>query len=61
VVGTYRRVRQATVFSESPATDHRPAPLVGQDGRTVLAELGYRAEQIDGLVEDGVLHEAARD
>lgn len=55
VVGRYRRVRQAPVFSASPATDQRPAPLVGQDGREVLGELGYDAADIGALIEAGVL------
>jgi formyl-CoA transferase len=55
VVGTYRRVRQAPTFSASPATDHRPAPLVGQDGRDVLQELGYDAADVRALIDSGVL------
>jgi crotonobetainyl-CoA:carnitine CoA-transferase CaiB-like acyl-CoA transferase len=55
VAGAYRRVRQAAVFSQTPTTDHRPAPLVGEDGPDVLAEIGYSAEQIAELVDAGVL------
>jgi crotonobetainyl-CoA:carnitine CoA-transferase CaiB-like acyl-CoA transferase len=50
VVGPYRRIRQPTVFSATPADDHRPAPLVGQDGRQVLGEVGYSEDEIEALL-----------
>jgi len=59
LVGTYRRVRQGIVISESPATDHRPALLIGQDG-WCSPSWGYDADQIARLVADGVLHDAPR-
>ena len=50
VVGRYRRIRQPAVFSATPADDHRPAPLVGQDGPQVLREIGYTGDEIDALI-----------
>ncbi len=35
----------------------RPAPLHGEHGREVLAELGYSDAELDGLEADGVLFE----
>ena len=44
--------------------DHRlpgrvagPPPLVGQDTRAVLRELGHRDPEIDALIADGVCYE----
>jgi crotonobetainyl-CoA:carnitine CoA-transferase CaiB-like acyl-CoA transferase len=55
VAGSYRRVRQPAVFSASPASDHRPAPLVGQDGPELLGEIGYGPDEIQALIDAGVL------
>ena len=38
----------------TPATLGRPAPLLGADRDSVLAELGYDAERIAALVAEGV-------
>lgn len=38
------------------AVVRRPAPLPGEHGREVLAELGYRPGELDALERDGVLH-----
>jgi crotonobetainyl-CoA:carnitine CoA-transferase CaiB-like acyl-CoA transferase len=55
VVGPYRAIRQAPVFSASQPSDHLPAPLVGQDGREILSEAGYGDAEIDALAESGAL------
>jgi crotonobetainyl-CoA:carnitine CoA-transferase CaiB-like acyl-CoA transferase len=34
---------------------HRPAPLVGEHGASVLAEAGYSEAEITALRESGVL------
>lgn len=42
-------------LSASPALELDPAPELGQHGRQVLAELGYRAGEIEDLAAAGVL------
>ena len=52
--GTVRVVAPAVKMSETPATIERPAPLVGQHGREILAEFGFGKDEIAAL-------EASRD
>jgi crotonobetainyl-CoA:carnitine CoA-transferase CaiB-like acyl-CoA transferase len=40
-------------MSETPATIDRPAPLVGQHGREILAEFGLSADAVAALEKDG--------
>ena len=49
--GKLRQARPATRFSEAPPNLHRPSPRLGEHSREVLAEAGYRAEEIDALVQ----------
>ncbi len=42
-------------FSATPASVTRPAPLLGEHTREVLAESGYSAREIDAFVADGVV------
>jgi crotonobetainyl-CoA:carnitine CoA-transferase CaiB-like acyl-CoA transferase len=51
--GTVRVVAPAVKMSETPATIDRPAPLVGQHGREILAEFGLSADTIAALEKDG--------
>ncbi|MBK8085327.1 MAG: CoA transferase [Devosia sp.] len=51
--GTVRVVAPAVKMSETPATIERPAPLVGQHGREILAEFGLPAEAIAALEASG--------
>ena len=51
--GTVRVVAPAVKMSETPATIDRPAPLVGQHGREILAEFGLSADAIADLEKDG--------
>ncbi|MDH3679519.1 MAG: CoA transferase [Acidimicrobiia bacterium] len=53
--GRYRVVPPPVRFSVTPASVRHPAPLVGEHGREVLADLGYSAAQLDALEADGVL------
>jgi crotonobetainyl-CoA:carnitine CoA-transferase CaiB-like acyl-CoA transferase len=47
-------------FRHIPAAPQRPAPLPGQDTREVCRNLlGMSAEEIDRLIADHVLFEAA--
>jgi crotonobetainyl-CoA:carnitine CoA-transferase CaiB-like acyl-CoA transferase len=51
--GTVRVVAPPVRMSETPATIERPAPLVGQHGREILAELGLSKDEIASLEAAG--------
>ena len=40
-------------FSATPAMNLAGAPVTGQHSRSILAGIGYSAEEIDDLVADG--------
>ena len=42
-------------FSETPAAVVHGAPLLGQDSRAVLSELGYGEDEIQTLIDDDVV------
>ncbi len=44
-------------FSDTPGRVHGPAPLLGEHSRAILAEAGYTASEIDGLIDRGVVRE----
>lgn len=49
-------IRSPLNFSETPITDYRAPPMLGEHTREVLAqELGLDAAAIDGLAEDGII------
>ncbi len=56
VAGAYRVIPPPERFSATPASIRAPAPVIGQHGREVLAEVGYSPERIDALEMAGVLH-----
>jgi crotonobetainyl-CoA:carnitine CoA-transferase CaiB-like acyl-CoA transferase len=51
--GTVRVIAPAVKMSETPATIERPAPLVGEHGREILAEFGLSKEAIAELERSG--------
>ena len=51
--GTVRVPAPAVKMSETPATIDRPAPLVGQHGREILAEFGVPPAEIEALIASG--------
>lgn len=53
--GRYREIPPAVVFSNSPQSVRRPAPLIGEHTDEVLSEAGYDAERIASLRTSGVL------
>ncbi len=55
VAGHVRVVAPAVRMSETPATIDRPAPLIGQHGREILAEYGIAATEIEALVSAGLM------
>src|SRR5690606_20511851 len=44
--------------SATPAQYHRAAPRLGEDTVQILGEFGYSADEIDALIEAGVVREA---
>lgn len=50
VAGEVKVVAPAVKLSETPATIDRPAPLVGEHTREILAEYGYDGESIDRML-----------
>ena len=52
--GRIRSIGVPTLWSETPATPGRPAPLLGEHSIEILGEAGYLAAEIDALVADGV-------
>jgi crotonobetainyl-CoA:carnitine CoA-transferase CaiB-like acyl-CoA transferase len=46
-------------FSATPTQITRPAPLLGQHTRELLQEHGYSPDDIDALIEQGVIEDAA--
>jgi crotonobetainyl-CoA:carnitine CoA-transferase CaiB-like acyl-CoA transferase len=57
IMGDMRQFGQLIDFSETPGHVAGPPPLVGQDTRALLHELGHRDPEIDGLIADGVCYE----
>jgi crotonobetainyl-CoA:carnitine CoA-transferase CaiB-like acyl-CoA transferase len=57
LLGEMRQFGELIDFSETPGGVKGPPPLVGQDTRTVLHELGHRDPEIDALIADGVCYE----
>ena len=55
VIGPYRVVPHPVRYSASPASVRRPAPVLGQHGREILAAAGYGPAELDALEADGVL------
>jgi crotonobetainyl-CoA:carnitine CoA-transferase CaiB-like acyl-CoA transferase len=53
--GRLRQMRNAARFSGTPAAIRRPAPALGEHTHEILAEIGYTADEIDGLRADGVI------
>ncbi len=60
VVGRYRQVEPAARFSRSPQSVRRPAPMLAEHTREILAEVGYDDVAIDRLVAEGAVTEAER-
>ncbi|MGY1718907.1 CaiB/BaiF CoA transferase family protein [Blastococcus sp. SYSU DS0552] len=54
-MGTVRHIGAPVKLSATPSTVRRPAPLLGQHSREVLAEAGMSPAQIEELFTAGVL------
>ncbi|HVJ97787.1 MAG TPA: CoA transferase [Acidimicrobiia bacterium] len=55
--GDMRQFGELIGFSETPGKINGPPPLVGQDTRAILREIGRRDGDIDALIEAGVCYE----
>jgi len=53
--GEVRQARPAARFDKTPSEIAGPAPKLGEHGPSLLAELGYDAETIESLIENGRL------
>ncbi len=53
VAGRIRTIGLPVKFSETPGGIRRPAPLLGQHTREVLAEIGYGRDEIDAMLQSG--------
>jgi alpha-methylacyl-CoA racemase len=56
--GPLRQVGAAPRLGGTPAQPPRPAPALGQDTTTILAELGYDAAEIAALIAAGIAHQS---
>ena len=54
-VGAIRYVRPTVKFAKTPAKVRHQAHRLGQDTHTILSELGYSADQIQALADQGVI------
>lgn len=61
VAGEVRVVAPAVKMSETPATIDRPAPLVGQHTREILADFGFDDGQIATYFTTGAIGEPQRE
>ena len=55
VAGEVQTLGHPVKYSRTPASIRRAAPVYGQHGREVLAEIGYKDSEIDELLAQGVL------
>jgi crotonobetainyl-CoA:carnitine CoA-transferase CaiB-like acyl-CoA transferase len=55
VAGTVRTIGLPVKFSATPGAVDRPAPMLGQHGAEVMAELDYSEEEIAEMTRAGVL------
>ena len=53
--GEVRQARPAAQFSKTPSEISGPAPKLGEQSTTILKRLGYGDEQIQELLDAGVL------
>jgi crotonobetainyl-CoA:carnitine CoA-transferase CaiB-like acyl-CoA transferase len=51
----YRLISQPVALTRTPAQIRRPAPGWGEHTREMLAEMGYAADDIERLYEEGVV------
>ncbi len=60
-LGRIRQFGTLVDFSETPTGPYGPAPMVGQHTRPLMRRLGYSTEEVDDLLERGVIYETTED
>ena len=55
IAGRLRQTRPAPAFSGTAVEMRRAAPMLGEQSREILAEIGVETSEIDALEADGVL------
>ncbi len=60
-LGRMRQFGTLVDFSETPTGPYGPAPLLGQHTRPLMLRLGYSTEEIDDLLERGIIYETDAD
>jgi crotonobetainyl-CoA:carnitine CoA-transferase CaiB-like acyl-CoA transferase len=55
-LGKVRQPRPAARFDRTPSSIRKLAPALGADNDSVLAELGYSAQEIERLKRDRIVH-----
>ena len=53
---TRRLVRLPVKFTEMGVPEYKRGPLIGEQGREILSELGYKAEEIDEMLASKALY-----
>ena len=56
--GKIRNMKVAATWSDTAVEPSRLAPRLNQHGAEILHEAGYSADEIEGLVRDGVTRAA---
>jgi len=59
VLGRVRNIGHPAQFRHQPRTASRPAPLLGEHTREILRELGYDAQRIARLQQQGAVAAAS--
>jgi crotonobetainyl-CoA:carnitine CoA-transferase CaiB-like acyl-CoA transferase len=57
VAGRFRSVAQPIKMTGTPTPTPNPPPLLGQDTRDVLTELGYESSEIERMLDVGIAAE----
>ena len=57
-LGTVKTLGSPILFSETPSTITRGAPVLGEHTREVLAEYGYSDDEVDQLIADSAVNAA---
>ena len=61
LLGQLRQFGTLVDFSESPTGPYGPPPLVGEHTRRILERVGYSSEEIEDLLERGIIYEPTED
>ncbi len=61
ILGQLRQFGTLIDFSESPTGPYGPPPLVGEHSRRILERVGYTDEEIDDLMNRGIVYEPGED